>query len=119
MMADLIVITGWIDVAPEVRDELLAASVPLQRSTREDEPGCLAYVFAADPAVDGRVHVYEQWATAEDLDAHFQHPNYVAMRELLRGYPRVGSQTMKHRVDLVGPVYGPEGTASATYWPEQ
>ena len=76
-------------------------------------------MFAADPAVDGRIHVYEQWATAEDLDAHFQHPNYVAMREVLRGYPRVGSQTMKHRVDLVGPVYGPEGTASATYWPEQ
>ena len=66
-------------------------------------------MFAADPAVDGRIHVYEQWATAEDLDAHFQHPNYVAMRELLRGYPRVGSQTMKHRVDRVGPVYGPEG----------
>ena len=119
MAAGFIEIVGWIDVDPASRDALIAASIPFQQSTRADEPGCLAYVFAADPAVDGRVHVYEQWATAEDLDAHFQHPNYGAIRDLLRGYPRVGSHTTKHHVDLIGPVYGPEGTASATYWPEQ
>ena len=92
-MADMIVIAGWIDVDPAVRDELVAASVPLQRSTRDDEPGCLAYVFAADPAVDGRIHIYEQWATAADLDAHFQHPNFHATGELLRSQPRLGGET--------------------------
>jgi quinol monooxygenase YgiN len=119
MATELIEIVGWIDVDPASRDELVAASVPFQRSTRSDEPGCVAYVFTADPAVDGRIHVYEQWASAAALDAHFQHPNFLAMRELLRGYPRLGSQTTKHRVDLVGPVYGPDGVASATYWPDQ
>ena len=71
----------------------------------------MAYVFAADPTVDGRIHVYEQWATAADLDAHFQHPNFHGMKELLRAYPRVGSLTTKFRVDGSGPVYGPDGVA--------
>ena len=118
MGSRMVVIAGWIDVEPAARDELIAASVPLQRSTREEEPGCQAYVFTADPAVDGRIHVYEQWATAADLDAHFLHANFHAMKALLRDYPRVGSQTTKHRVDSSGPVYGPDGVPSATYWPE-
>ena len=112
-----IVIAGWIDVEPAARDELVAASVDFQASTRNDEPGCGAYVFAADPVVAGRIHVYEEWASAADLDAHFQHPNYHGMRELIRRYPRVGSQTAKHAVSRSGPVYGPDGVASATSWP--
>lgn len=117
-MADQIVITGWIDVAPGVRDELLAASVQLQRSTRDDEPGCLAYVFAADPVVEGRIHIYEQWETAADLDAHFQHPNFRATGELLRSQPRRGGETLKLHVDLTGPVRDPDGQPSARYWSE-
>ena len=118
MSSEMVLIAGWIDVDPSSRNELIAASLPLQRSTRADEPGCRAYVFTADPAVDGRIHVYEEWATAADLDAHFAHPNFLAMKALLRAYPRVGSQTTKHRVDGSGPVYGPDGVPSATYWPD-
>ncbi len=117
-MADIIVIAGWIDVEPDVRDELIAASVPLQRSTRDEEPGCLAYVFAADPVVDGRIHIYEQWASPADLDAHFQHPNFKATGELLRSQPRRGGETAKLHVDRTGPVRDPDGQASATYWPD-
>ncbi|MET0460703.1 MAG: antibiotic biosynthesis monooxygenase [Ilumatobacteraceae bacterium] len=117
-MADgTVIIAGWIDVEPASRDDLVAASIPFQRSTRDDEPGCDAYVFAADPAVAGRIAVFEQWATAADLDAHFVHPNFLGMKELLRAYPRVGSQTTKFRVDASGPVYGPDGVPSATDWP--
>lgn len=119
MASEIVTVAGWIDVDPTARDGLVAASVALQRSTRDDEPGCEAYVFTIDPAVEGRIHVYEQWSTAADLDAHFLHPNFAAMRELLREYPRVGSQTSKLRVDAVGPVYGPDKVPSATYWPDQ
>jgi quinol monooxygenase YgiN len=117
-MADMILISGWIDVEPGVRDELIAASVPLQQSTRNDEPGCLAYVFAADPVVDGRIHIFEQWATPADLDAHFQHPNFKATGELLRSKPRRGGETTKFHVDRTGPVRDADGQASATYWPD-
>jgi quinol monooxygenase YgiN len=118
-MADMVLISGWIDVDPEVRDELIAASVPLQQSTRNDEPGCLAYVFAADPVVDGRIHIFEQWATPADLDAHFEHPNFAATGELLRSKPRRGGETTKFHVDRTGPVRDPDGQASATYWPDR
>ena len=118
-MDGTIVIAGWIDVEPSARDDLVAASVPFQVSTRNDEPGCDAYVFTSDPALAGRIHVYEEWATAADLDAHFQHPNFHAMRELIRRYPRIGSQTTKHHVDRSGPVSDPDGVASATYWPDE
>ena len=114
----MIVIAGWIDVEPGVRDELVAKSVSLQQSTRDDEQGCLAYVIAADPAVDGRIHIYEQWATAEDLDAHFQHPNFRATGDLLRSQPRRGGDTLKMDVGRAGPVRDPDGQASATYWPD-
>lgn len=118
MASQIVTVAGWIDVDPASRDELVSRSVDLQRSTREDEPGCEAYVFTADPVVDGRIHVYEQWSTAADLDAHFQHPNFGAMRALLRDYPRVGSETMKLRVDATAAVYGPDKVPSATYWPD-
>ena len=76
-------------------------------------------MFAADPAVDGRIHIYEQWATPADLDAHFQHPNFRATGELLaRASPGVGGETAKFHVDRTGPVRDPDGQASATYWPE-
>lgn len=117
MAAEMVLIAGWIDVDPASRDELVAASIPFQQSTRDDEPGCQAYVFAADPAVDGRIRVFEHWASAADLDAHFEHPNFHGMKALLRTYPRVGSETTKFRVNGSGPVYGPDGVPSATYWP--
>jgi quinol monooxygenase YgiN len=118
MATEMIEIVGWIDVEPAARDELVAASLPFQRSTRDDEPGCVAYVFAADPVEPGRIHVFEQWATAEDLDAHFQHPNFHGMREVLRRYPRLGSETTKRQVARTAPVYGPDGVPSATHWPD-
>ena len=111
----MIVIAGWIDVEPDVRDEVVDASVPYQRSTREDEPGCNGYVFARDPLDTGRIHVFEEWESAEALEAHFQHPNFTAMGELLRRYPRRGSQTLKYRVDATAPVRNADGVATTTF----
>ena len=118
-MADMIVIAGWIDVdpgGPRRARSRPASTCSGRRATTS--PGCLAYVFAADPVVDGRIHIYEQWATPADLDAHFQHPNFRATGELLRSRPRRGGETTKFHVDRTGPVRDPDGQASATYWPD-
>jgi quinol monooxygenase YgiN len=113
----MIVIAGHLDLAdPSQRDELVAASAPLQLATRDDEPGCLAYVFTADPCVEGRVHIYEAWTDGPSLDAHFQHANYFGMRELLGRYERAGGSVLKHRVDASDPVYGPDRLASSRFW---
>jgi quinol monooxygenase YgiN len=46
----LIAVEAEITIAdPTVRDALVARSAPIQQATRDDEPGCLVYCFAADP----------------------------------------------------------------------
>lgn len=113
----MIAVAGTIGFVSEaVRDAAVAESVELQRSTRRDEPGCLAYVFAADPVEPTRVQVYELWQDEASLAAHFEHSNYAEMRSLLRRHERSGpSSTAKHRIDRSAPVYGADGVASASF----
>jgi quinol monooxygenase YgiN len=100
----------------EARDAAVADSVALQRATREEEPGCLAYAFAADPVDQDAVQVYELWTDEAALAAHFEHANYHAMRQLLRRYPRgSGTSAMKFRCDLTEPVYDAEGVPRAGF----
>ncbi|MEO2168084.1 MAG: putative quinol monooxygenase, partial [bacterium] len=56
----MIIITGFIDFPPEDRHDVLEACSELQLATREQR-GCLDYVWSADPAVPGRVYVFERW----------------------------------------------------------
>jgi quinol monooxygenase YgiN len=112
----VIAIAGSIDlVDASQRDELVERSLALQVSTRADEPGCLAYVFTADPAVPHRIHVFELWADEAALTAHFAHPNFGAMREVLRSYERGPSSIRKYRIDRDAPVYDDSGQATATF----
>ena len=76
----MIIIAGSISILPEKRQACLDASMPLQAATRADEPGCLAYVFSADPCEPGIISVYELWEDAPTLAAHFKHSNYTDMR---------------------------------------
>ena len=112
----MIAVIGHIDVDPSERDRLVASTVDLQRATRRDEPGCLVYTMAADPAEPGRISIVELWESAEALDAHFLHPNFKATGEALRAAPRLGGSALKYRIDACDPVKGPDGSASATFW---
>ena len=56
----MIIIAGTIEFEDAAhRASALEQSRPLQQATRDDEPGCLAYCFAADPCVSTRIQVYE------------------------------------------------------------
>ena len=111
-----IAIIGHVDVDPVVRDEVVASVVDLQRSTRDDEPGCLAYVIAADPVDPARIQIVELWESAEAADAHFQHPNFAATGAALRAAPRRGGTSRKYRIDAEDDVKGPDGQASGAFW---
>ena len=100
---------------PAVRDAAVAESVKYQQATRDDEPGCLVYCFAADPCIADHIQVYELWENAETLAAHFDHPNYHNMRELLGKYGLKSAVSRKHRIDATAPVYGPDMKASAKF----
>ena len=113
----MIIIAGTIDFATtEQRDQAVATGLPFQQATRDDEPGCLAYCFAADPCVAQRVQVYELWADETSLAAHFEHPNYLQMRTLLMRGGIVGTDVKKYRCDLSEPVYDATMTPRADFF---
>jgi quinol monooxygenase YgiN len=102
----MIIIAGTIDLAdPTRRDEAMKVAAVLQRKTRDEEPGCQAYVFSADPCVPERICVYELWQDEASLAAHFRHANYLNMREALGKIGLKGADNSKYRVDLREPVY--------------
>ena len=92
---------------PSIRHELIERTAPIQQATRDDEPGCLVYCFAADPCQDDLIQVYELWESEEALAAHFLHQNYLDMRSTLGAGGLAGVVHRKHRIDATAEVYGP------------
>ena len=116
-MSKMIIIAGTIDLKdPAQRDEALTVARALQQKTRDEEPGCHAYVFSADPCVEGRLAVYELWQDEASLAAHFKHPNYLNMRDALGRFGLKGADNSKYRVDLKEPVYDPTMTPRADFF---
>ena len=119
-MSKMIIIAGTIDLADDAaRAEALRVGGPLQQKTRAEESGCLAYVFAADPCVAGRLGVYELWQDEASLAAHFKHPNYLNMRNALGKIGLKGADNNKYRVDFKEPVYDPTMTPRADFFTER
>ena len=118
-MSKMIIIAGTIDlVDPNKRDEALVFARKLQQKTRDEEPGCLAYVFSADPCVAGRLAVYELWQDEASLAAHFKHANYTNMRDALGRVGLKGGDNKKYRIDFSEPVYDPTFTPRADFFTE-
>ncbi|MFT4614655.1 MAG: quinol monooxygenase YgiN [Bacteroidia bacterium] len=89
------------------RDKAVELSAPVQLATREQEPGCLAYCFSADPCDPLAIQVYELWQDSDSLAAHFEHPNYLAMVELLGKVGFLESINRAYLTQRDEPVYGP------------
>ena len=112
----LIAVEAAITVAdPANRQALLDRSAPIQQATRDDEAGCIVYCFAADPCQADLIQVYELWESEEAPAAHFDHPNYFAMREMLNAGGLTGAVSRKHRIDATAPVYNADRTPTAAF----
>ncbi len=91
------------------RDRAVALTADVQMATRQEEAGCRDYCFAPDPSVPTRIQVYELWEDSDSLAAHFRHPNYAKMVELLSGANIKESINQAYLVERGEPVYGPNG----------
>ena len=111
----MILIAGFIDVDPERRAEALEAGKPHVEGTRSQK-GCVAYVWSADPLIEGRIMVYEHWETQADLELHFQGEHYLNMRTTISGFGLRGMDISKFRVDHREPVYDPQGVPRADFF---
>jgi quinol monooxygenase YgiN len=103
----MIIVTATLSFETEAdRDRAVALTTPVQQATRDDEAGCLAYCFGADPVEPTHIQVYELWTDPENLGKHFQHPNYSQMVDVLRnsgGF--LQSVNRMYAADDRGPVY--------------
>jgi quinol monooxygenase YgiN len=109
-----IVVAGEVDLPAESRDTALAGARKWIEAALA-EHGCRHYAWTADPHDPRRIHVFEEWDCAEDLAAHLRGPAYLGMLGHLSSFSILAADTRKYRVDLVEPVYGADGVASATF----
>lgn len=114
MTSRRVLISGEIDLAPAVRDQTLRDAKPLIAAALA-ERGCLHYAWTADPERAGRIHVFEEWETGEDLAAHLIGQPYFNMAGHLNAAGILAAVTRKYRVDHTEPVYGPDGVATAEF----
>ena len=98
------------------RDRAVDVTRAVQLATRVEEAGCRDYCFAADPSVPTRVQVYELWDDSDSLAAHFTHPNYSKMVELLSSANVKQSINQAYLVERGEPVYGPNGEKKASFF---
>jgi quinol monooxygenase YgiN len=94
-----VVISGEIDVAPDKREKAVLDAQPLIAAALA-EPGCVHYAWTIDPATPGRIHVFEEWSKDEP---------YLKMAGHLAATGILAAVTRKYRVDIVEPVYDPDG----------
>jgi quinol monooxygenase YgiN len=115
-MGQVIVVATLDFENQEKRDEAVRLTTPVQMGTRNEEAGCHAYCFAADPGVPNRIQVYELWEDRQSLRAHFDHPYYAQMVEILRGVGIVGTANQVYAIGEHGPVYGADGKANPEFF---
>ncbi|MEM9623304.1 MAG: antibiotic biosynthesis monooxygenase [Pseudomonadota bacterium] len=98
------------------RDHAVELTREVQLATRNEEAGCHDYCFAPDPSVPTRIQVYELWENSDALAAHFTHPNYLAMVELLGQAKVRSSDNQAYLVERSEPVYGPNGEKKTVFF---
>lgn len=64
----MIIVSGWLRVDAQAREEYLEGCVPVVEGARR-APGCLDFALSPDLLDPERINVYERWETDEALEA--------------------------------------------------
>jgi quinol monooxygenase YgiN len=90
-----IIVAGRVLLNPATRNEALALARWMAKETQQ-EPGCISYHFSLSLDNDCEVLIFEAWASAAALAAHFQTetmrqfnqqlPQYLASRPIITRY---------------------------------
>ncbi|NJN51322.1 MAG: hypothetical protein HC809_05605 [Gammaproteobacteria bacterium] len=113
----MIIVVAALEFANQPdRDRAVALTADVQMATRREEAGCRDYCFAPDPSVPTRIQVYELWDDSASLAAHFKHPNYAKMVELLSNANVKQSINQAYLVERGEPVYGPNGERKEAFF---
>jgi quinol monooxygenase YgiN len=64
----MIIVSGYLRLDPGQRSDYLRGCDEVTRAARS-APGCVDFHLTADPLEDDRVNIFEQWDSAEDVEA--------------------------------------------------
>jgi quinol monooxygenase YgiN len=81
----MIVISGTIVIDPAHLDAATAAVAELEKATHE-EPGNNQYVFTLSHSAPGTLHVFEEWADEDALNAHMASEHMAAFLGAAGGF---------------------------------
>lgn len=98
-----IIVAGWIDWDPADRDEALALLGEMARHSLVED-GCLDYAMSADPDDPRRIRVFERWASADDLAAHFTTAHTAEFYSAAAKLTRLDRSLARYVVASKGPV---------------
>ena len=97
----MLIVAGSFTVEPSLRDEFIGSRLDAMRASRA-EPGCLEYVFGADPIDPGRVVLFERWESKEALAVHL-----AAMKDAPKrtdSVPFLGAEVVQYEISAEGRV---------------
>jgi quinol monooxygenase YgiN len=101
----MIVISGTIKVKPERMADTMRASSEIAATSRS-ETGCRGYRFGVDVEDQHRLHLFEEWASEEDLNVHFTTPHFVAFSALLVEVLAEEPTFTRYEAVSSGPLFG-------------
>lgn len=93
----MIVVTGYLTIAPEHRDAAEAAIATLVPLT-EAEEGCLTYRYSADLLEPNRINIVEQWESEEAMTVHMGAPHFAEFMAAIG--PCIGGDVSVTRHDI-------------------
>ena len=64
----MIIVAGWLRLAPSDRDGYLDGCRAVIEAARS-APGCIDFHLSADPLESDRINVFEQWESVDAVEA--------------------------------------------------
>lgn len=78
----MLIVAVTIKIRPDHREEFVQAASRLSEHSGT-EPGCMSYRFSTDLVDPNTFYLHEEWESEEAMQAHFQTPGFLAMRQRL------------------------------------
>jgi quinol monooxygenase YgiN len=95
----MIIVHGLIPILPERRSEALKLIRWMERETQA-EAGCLTYRFFVGLNVPNTLMLFQEWDSAEALEAHFETAHMASFLEALPTIVAGDIQTRRYAVAL-------------------
>jgi quinol monooxygenase YgiN len=97
----VVIVAGRFTLDPADREAFLASRDAGMRRSRA-EPGCITYVFSADPLEPGVVHLDERWETKDALLTHVAGQQGQPPAE--PAVPVLESEIVQYEISRSGPI---------------